>query len=553
MFTQQEWILSKLPEIKNIFEKHGRPAEKLDELKKEVENFKVRLPLIGPFSAGKSTLINTLLDQDLLAIEIDPTTALPAEIHYAEQNRFSLCLEDESLIDITESDLKAPQTEHLHKKPLYVKAELASEKLQAFPHLCLVDMPGWDSGIKAHSTAIDNYINRSLAYAVVIPAGDGTLRNSIRALLAELDLYSIPVFVFITKSEKSLPEDIVAITEQIRIEIAGIMKNALFSVATISSRKKNIEPFVQSLHQLEKRSESIFNINCHRLFGKKLQMMDDYLSTLLNEENMTAEDIAMKQDKIKQEMESFRKDMERETRELKNQIDPSARRILDLVKADLHASLESLTDASLHNGDMEGIVGQIVRNATIKGMESEFHPKLKKYIKSLGDTLAATISTSFRVNFSDLEEDRSMDSMQTGIQGSLSAALLFFRTMPIVNIIAPLLVGLVSFLFGKTSSEEKLAIKREEARQQVLHSLIPGVLQKLHTSLIQILEQITEKVEGDIKKSIDEQEANMKAALDDLSRELQQSEEAFRANQAAITQDRSTLREIMTRLEGAAA
>ncbi|TYT74464.1 dynamin family protein [Desulfobotulus mexicanus] len=552
MFTQQEWILSRLPEIKSIFEKYERPAEELDNLEKEVQNFKVRLPLIGPFSAGKSTLINTLLGQDLLAIEIDPTTALPAEIHYAEQKRFSLCLEDESLIDITESDLKAPQTEHLNKKPLYVKAELTSEKLKNFPHLCLVDMPGWDSGIKAHSTAIDNYISRSLAYAIVIPAGDGTLRDSIRVLLTELDFYSVPVFVFISKSEKSLPEDIAAIKEQIRIEIAGIMKNAPFRVATISSRKKEIAPFLESLQQLENQSEAIFNTNCHRLFGKRLQMMDDYLNTLLNEENLSAEEISLKQEDMRNEMDAFKKDMKRQTRELNDQIEPSARRILDLIKADLHNSLERLTDASLHNGDMEGIVGQIVRNATTKGMETEFHPKLKKYIKKLGDTLSSTIPSSFKANFGEMEEGHNLDSLHTGVQGSM-ALLLLVKSLPVINIIAPLLVGLVTFLFGKTSREEKLAIKREEAKQQILHNLIPGVLQKLNISLVQALEELTEKVERDFKKRLDEQQENMKSAFEALSRDLQQSEEAFKAKQKAIMQDRATLHEIMSRLERAAA
>lgn len=52
----------------------------------EVRQFRIRVPVIGKFSAGKSTLINTFLDYrtPLLAEDILPETAVPAEISYGE-------------------------------------------------------------------------------------------------------------------------------------------------------------------------------------------------------------------------------------------------------------------------------------------------------------------------------------------------------------------------------------------------------------------------------------------------------------------------------------
>jgi ribosome biogenesis GTPase A len=47
---------------------------------------KVVIGFGGAFSAGKSTLINTLLGEKLLAFEVDPTTSLPTYILHGEQD-----------------------------------------------------------------------------------------------------------------------------------------------------------------------------------------------------------------------------------------------------------------------------------------------------------------------------------------------------------------------------------------------------------------------------------------------------------------------------------
>ena len=96
-------------------------------------------------------------------------------------------------------------------------------QLAGLSHLRLVDMPGWDSGIQAHSVAIDNYASRSLAYGVVVSADEGNLRDSIRKALKELAVRDIPVFAIVSKADKKPPEDVDAVVEQVKQEITHTM------------------------------------------------------------------------------------------------------------------------------------------------------------------------------------------------------------------------------------------------------------------------------------------------------------------------------------------
>ena len=67
----------------------------LQRLENEARHFTIRVPLIGKFSSGKSTLLNTVLGERTLAASVDPQTALPAEITWAEgPAHFAACLPD---------------------------------------------------------------------------------------------------------------------------------------------------------------------------------------------------------------------------------------------------------------------------------------------------------------------------------------------------------------------------------------------------------------------------------------------------------------------------
>ncbi|MGR6838755.1 dynamin family protein [Aliivibrio wodanis] len=65
-----------IPIIEKLSEEYGFEKQSEQAINKH-NQFKLRLPLVGSFSSGKSTLINALLGEKLLSVEVTPETCLP--------------------------------------------------------------------------------------------------------------------------------------------------------------------------------------------------------------------------------------------------------------------------------------------------------------------------------------------------------------------------------------------------------------------------------------------------------------------------------------------
>ncbi len=74
---QKQMYANLVQEMREMTVKHRLPEDlvaSLDKLTSEMESFSVKMPIVGGFNAGKSTLINSFLGTELLPVEITPET-----------------------------------------------------------------------------------------------------------------------------------------------------------------------------------------------------------------------------------------------------------------------------------------------------------------------------------------------------------------------------------------------------------------------------------------------------------------------------------------------
>ena len=58
-------------------------TETSENLKEAVENMPILVHVVGEFSAGKSSLLNKMIGKDILAVNMNAETAIPAELYYS--------------------------------------------------------------------------------------------------------------------------------------------------------------------------------------------------------------------------------------------------------------------------------------------------------------------------------------------------------------------------------------------------------------------------------------------------------------------------------------
>jgi len=545
MFRLQQKIHETLPQLESLLARYQQPLVALQAIREETVSFKMRVPLVGAFSAGKSTLLNALLGEKLLSVEVDPETSLATELHY-------------DVIETVVGHYATGETQVLTREALlnqqfgalvpegWVEVCLPTPVLARYEHLCLVDMPGLDSGMQAHMTAIDRYIGRSLAHCIVISADDGTLHKSTRDFLQELALHQKPVIAVLTKIDKKSVGEQSSIVEAVRAELKQLLGNQLVQVACVSARKRNIQPFLDALEHLEQQSEQRFNTTVGRRALQLLASLDKELDVLINKDDLSSEQLQVQRQELDQEMSYFQQKLEQETETLQKQLEPILDRILTLVSNRLRAQLDGLANQVLQGGDLNGTVSHTVRMAIIEGIQQELAPKIQRYASRIEAEMpdCIRIETQFTPEVGELYLDSALVS---GALTTVVASLL--KRFPIITALIPVINQLLEWFVDSAQREHLAEQRRESARLHVLDVVIPQVSQQLSGHLRQHLQQQINEAKQQIAAAVDLRAKQHQAALAMLETQLQSGQAAFAQAQEDYLRDQAQVRQWMKEWE----
>ena len=546
---QQRYLQTVFPEIEQFFDRYHRPNDSLRNFRQEIDAFTVRVPLVGAFSSGKTTLVNALLGEKIFAVEVDPKTTIPVELCYAPQEQFIGHKDVQAPVSLNRQQVKNQDFAFLLPNG-WLQASLTAKNLEDLPHLTLVDMPGWDSGIDEHARAIDAYLPRSLAYCLVVSVDEGNLHDSLRNFLKELAIHKMPALLVITKSDKKPQTDVESVQKKVLSEMRQVLHEDPLEVVQVSARKQ-IQPFLNALQHLQQRVGERFHRAVAQPLLVELQGLEKHLETLANQENLDAEQISVRRRQLEQEMRQFMALLEQENQMLDAQIGPATRRIMELVRTRLVAQLDTLAHLVLVNGDLQGSLGQTVRLAISEGIDQEFASKLRRYFERLENEVPTTLNVSSPFNrdantSSSSEVDLSgLKTVITTIMSAVTARLAMLGPVGLaIGAVLNVLVGLWDWT-GGNDQESQAAQQREKAKQHILHSVIPEVISKISEELRLNLQSQLDAAKQDIMTATEARGRQHQQSLDQLAAELLQGQAAFEQVRQVYLTDHERLRDIM--------
>ena len=553
MFPEQQNLLKILPEIQQLLNKHRRPQDWLNAFEYNTRHFVVRVPLVGAFSSGKSSMLNALMGEHLFATSVDPQTAVPAELSYGPEESFTGCQSDGKRIPLQRDDIRCNRLESLQPDG-WVDVRLPAASLASLPHLRLVDMPGWDSSNNRHAQAIDGYVSRSLAYCIVVSADEGSLHESIRAALKELKLHGMPIIAIINKCDKKIPEQITAIAGQISAEIEKTLGKPPMRVVEISARKNELDGLIAALAELENQAEPLFVQAVVKPFAEELSLFAQYLDTLINRDDLNSEQIALERERIAKEMHDFDTRLSEETHQLDARIPKVLATIFRNVEDRLTAQLDSLTSQVLSGRDLRGTIDQTIRLVVTEGIQEEFEPEMQHYFGKIADALPNDIQLDLRLpEGRQIQTDSDSGIGSDTIKGVLSTIILL--KFPQAKALIPLLNGVIDLLSNmftsKANREIAEAERRENVRQHLLVSVIPQAVQTTKSAMLPMLQAHVQLAKTSISHSVQKQRDALGAAFTELNTQLLQGQAAFAAARQHYEADQQTVQTILDRLEHA--
>lgn len=544
MFQQQQTLIQDLPKIQNLYEKYQLDSNKFQELTKNSQNFKVRIPLIGAFSAGKSSLINALLAQKLLAVEIDPASNLATEISFAETDQILGFKDNQFVKELSFEQLKSQDFDDLGANG-HVEVKLNNPLLQSLPHLCLADLPGLDSKSEAHSQAIHHYLGRSLAYCIMVSSEEGTLKESIKNFLAELALHQAPVLVIISKSDKRSAKDIEAIKQQVKQQVQAILPPDNY-LNVVAASRKNFDTVIPALQELEQRSEQRFKETVVKQSIDTIATLQQHIEVLNNQDNLDLESLKLKQTEMQEEMQHFQQKLKQEHQQINSRFNDVLSQITQHIRSRLTGETDSFANSVLHQGsDIQQQITYSVRIGMTEGMERYFKPLVEKYLHRIESELPEQLKINQNFNFEASDNDGLNTTILTGAATLLPIVL---RSFPYAAVIIPIITTILGKFISVSQKEQQRAERREQARSYVQATLIPQVMAQVELNLRQILTAQLQQVEQNVQQQIDEKYQQAQLALAQLGQQLQQGEAEQEQQRAIYQQDLTTLNQVLQAL-----
>lgn len=537
-------------------------VRKQEELIDSLHATELIVPVVGGFSAGKSTLINSFLGSGVLPTNITPETALATELRYGEESYFEAVKEngDSDRYDLAQTDeIKDRVAEYK-----FLRLYLNNANLKAIAPLVLVDMPGFDSPVQLHNQAILSYLSKGKYFVVLISVEDGNITNSVLREIQNINAFGKGFSFCISKANLRAPSDVNLIQNRIEEQLRDYFdyqKGVIALGLDSGDELKNI------LEKIDSKGlfKSIFENELKQNSFEAQSAIDTTKSTLKS----SKEDAQNAINELKLGIEKLKAKKQTALNEIQSRYsDGSVNSVIAAVANDINMNIDAL--AGLAATNQQGFSTEL--NGIIK---TSLVREIKSKMSDIGSQLVDNFSLEMRsLNLTDFKIDdiwiekisqttkEFLQKAQNGLvdfseklKSGENAGKIYKVITTIIGlttaVINPLLEIIIIFLpdiisfFTQGYTENK---KHEQARDQIISNVIPSIKAKLRSEMPALLnEQISamiEVVSDKFEEQLRQKEAEISKAIEEKSEDMQ----AIEAQILALENAKEEIRALTTQI-----
>lgn len=525
MLNNQEKFIGILNRINEISISCDIDNKDIKQLLNLVKNMPLKVPIVGDFSSGKSSLLNKFMGKDILEVNIKPETAVPAELYYSEE-------EYDIGVDKDNNQIKLDNVKSENIKDyLYIKRYINSDNLKKVEPIILVDMPGFDSPLENHNRAIMSYLDKGIYYVALVPVDSGTITKSMLTQIKNIVNFKKDFSIFITKTDLRSEINIKEVIEEIknRLEDIDINKDIAYinqnDIHLFDSMIKELDP--------ERLFDSVFLDAIKDICYNKYNSINIKISALKKDKNENDRTIEALEDSLK-EIEKRKSDMIKEIET--NSYEKEANEVINQVGKELNNNIDSLVNIALSGGSesLKEEILNIIQSVTIEKLgkiveklNNDINIKFSNDIKSLDEILSGYNINEFSNKLLNVLERFDIKSKIKNIKpedsgdeadGDKTYKILTTAFAVLTDIISPIIEILIVFLPEILELFAKLQYKKD-VRSQIL-SQIPSIKRKLRPYIVDVLKKESEERINIISQSLDEELNKKKNEIEEVQKQL---------------------------------
>lgn len=501
----KDLYLDYLYNIKNILKDSDISLNKIEMYEKVIENYELIIPIIGSFSAGKSSLINSFLNENYLLVGITPETSIATELRYTDSNERIELVKENNILE-TYSINEIEKVKECAEKSSYVKIYLKNKNLKEISPIVLVDMPGFDSPLELHNQSILNYISKGSYYIILVNIEDGTLTRSMIRQIEGVKNSRKDFSFFLSKSNLRSNSEIEKVKEEIEFQIEDKLDLEKIVIPIYKNSGENLKIILKNINP-EKLFKDLFfpeiKENYYEIL-ENISLKETSLKSSIEENKAIIENLQKSIDKTLEKKEKMLDEVKNNNSENKINL------LVNNVGKSLSNSIDELVNIAF-NGNSELLsqtISDIVRNSLISETQA--------VISDIGNE----IILDFKQSIMDLKyEDINVnivDKISTTIANQLNGTNTWFKNINIpkisnkmlyrsvstvlavaTSIVAPLLEIVIIFLPDIISALLKNSREKEQKakiKNEFIGNIIPSLKMKLKEELKPLLKEETDKL-----------------------------------------------------------
>ena len=517
----KENYLKKIEEIKNIINKYDLDFNKEDNKTiEEIQNFALKVLMLGVFNAGKSTLLNKYLDEKgLLKVNSEAETAVPCELKYSTDEKTLVHKTNGKIIrELKDYNVRAEEGAGIE----YLEKFLNNRKLKELGDIILVDMPGLDSSNDAHEEAINKYINAGAYYILLTDPENGGIKDSTGQFLSKILKYPEQFSVLLTKTDLSSIEHCEDVINDLKDQFSD--KNLDIFIG--KTKRDDYRDFERILESIE--YNSIFrNIYKDRVL-EIINSKSSYLETILKNKDL---DISEIEENIRINEDNFT--------EIGKKIEKEKERFnSNLIKNEIVGEFESRLNSHFSELKSAAKKGEGAFNSKIKTIASaELMPIIENKLKQKVDYLIQDLQ-DFALDLPQGENSSlTTDLVSIGLANTPVVTNILTNVFPkLIPIPLGTIIQGIMLLFSLFSNKKKKEEENEEledavrgAISQVANSVVPQVTK--------IVEDAKEKLFNTLNEKCKNEQEEINKILKELVEKKKEEEEEFQKSVTDLQTD----------------
>ncbi|SDK51337.1 dynamin family protein [Lacicoccus qingdaonensis] len=267
---------------------------------------------IGHYSAGKSSLINHLLEQDILPSSPVPTTSNTVAVQIGDDTEISAFLNQYQYVAVKDyGELRSLNTRDIDISAINIDVRHDDFK----NNTVLQDTPGVDSNTDSHRESTNRFLLNSDFIFFTVEYNHVESEHNM-ALLKELSMMGIPLILIINQIDKHDDQEIKMDTFLSRIKNTlkdwNISLHDIITTSIYESPYNQVGKLKSFIHELERERQRLqddyFNRITKTIENSQLEYLEDELSALeSDDEDIDTRDI----DAVKNHIKFLSREMEK--------------------------------------------------------------------------------------------------------------------------------------------------------------------------------------------------------------------------------------------------